>query len=58
MVPASNMAIQADSQCQITASVDGVTFSNLGEQFTGVKVLSEMPRGLFYKCSVDIKLTY
>lgn len=58
MIPAENFAIQADAQCQLTASVDGTTYSNVGEAFTGVKIISNAPRGLFYKCTVDVKLTY
>lgn len=58
MVPAEHFAVQGATEAQLTVSVDGTTYSNYGEAFTGVKVLSDMPRGLFYKCSIELKLTY
>lgn len=57
-VPAERFAIYAASSCQLTVSVDGTNFSNVGDAFTGTKMFCDNNTGVIFKCSVDIKLSY
>lgn len=50
-------AVQASESTQLSISVDGETFTNFGDAFTGTKVFKDSPVGLFIKFDKNVKIT-
>lgn len=50
-------AVQASESTQLSISVDGTTFTNTGDAFTGTKVFKDAPIGLFIKFNKQVYIT-